>query len=232
MKENYSYIKKVTKPKGVNRFTDLTNLFHSLHMYCWSFFEYKVLEVLINNNCSDKLQERMSIYVSDIQTFKENTTISDFIKYAKQSPYGILVKKKCPAPPQTFKILLTKHNIDPDTYTLIELEAFRSETGYRVCLHRTLSECAFQLYTAKHGSIVIEWMFPEELADTLMSFIDSVDGQKLLREYFIEKVLIDGKTVPTVSIPKLYATTHSYLALTLFSRYFCLLPRKPKTGRE
>ena len=27
MKENYSYIKNVTKPKGVTRFTDLTNFF-------------------------------------------------------------------------------------------------------------------------------------------------------------------------------------------------------------
>lgn len=199
MTENYSYIKKVTKPNGVTKFTDLTNFFQHLHLYCWSFFEYKVLEVLINNNCSDKLKARMSSYVSDIQTFKEKTKISDFIRHAKCSSYGLLVKKK--PTPQTFKNLTTKHGINPDTHTLSELDAFRLETGNRVCLNRTLSECAFQLYTLKHGSIIVEWIFPEELADALMSFIESDDGKKLLQEYFIETVLIDEKSVPTVSTP-------------------------------
>jgi hypothetical protein len=198
MKENYSYIKKVTEPKGVTRFTDLTKLFRYLHLYGWSFFEYKVLEVLIDNNCSDKLRGRMSSYVSDIQTFKERTTISHFIKYARNTSYGLQMKKK--TTPVTFKNLTTKYGIDPDTHTLSELDAFRAKTGDRVCLNRSLSECAFQLYTLKYGSIIVEWIFPEDLADALMNFIESDEGRKLLREYFIEKVLIDGKTVPTVSI--------------------------------
>ena len=201
MTENFSYIKRVTKPNGVARFIDLTNFFQYLHLYCWTFFEYKVLEVLINNNCSDVLRARMSSYVSDIQTFKEKTKISDFIKHAKHSSHGLLSQVKKKTTPQTFKKLTTKHGIDPDTHTLSELDAFRLETGNRVCLNRTLSECAFQLYTLKHGSIIVEWLFPEELADALMSFVESDDGKKLLQEYFIETVLIDGKTVPTVSTP-------------------------------
>lgn len=199
MTENYSYIKKVTKPDGVSKFTDLRNLFQHLHLHCWSFFEYKVLEVLIDNNCSDELRGRMGSYVSDIQTFKERTVISEFIKHVRYSSYGLQMKKK--VTPQTFKNLTTKHNIDADTHTLAELDKFRLETGNRVCLSRTLSECAFQLYTLKYGSIIVEWIFPEDLADALMNFIESEDGRKLLKKYFIEKVLIDGKTVPTVSNP-------------------------------
>jgi hypothetical protein len=157
-----------------------------------------VLEVLIENNCSDELRGRMRSYVSDIQTFKERTTISPFIEHARHSSYGLQWRKK--TTPQTFKNLTTKHGIDPDTHTLSELDAFRSETGNRVCLSRTLSECAFQLYMLKHGSVIVEWIFPEDLADELMNFIESDDGRNLLHEYFIEKVLIDEKTVPTVSI--------------------------------
>ena len=205
MQENHRFIQTIVgNPKGISKYTNLTSLFQHIHLKCWNFFEYKVLEVLINNNCSEELKARMSDYVSDVRTFKEKTTIADFIKYAKRSPYG-LVKKKGP-PPQTFRVLLTKHNIDPDTYTLLELEEFRSETGKRVCLTRTLSECAFQMYTAKYGSIIVEWIFPEELADPLVSFMDSDDGRRMLHEFFIERVLIDKKTVPTVSRLRLLTT--------------------------
>ena len=159
-----------------------------------------MLEVLVHNNCSNEWNGRMSTYVDDIQTFKDRTTISDFIRHAKHGSYDLQMKKK--TTPQTFKKLTTKHGIDPDTHTLSELDKFHSETGNRVCLNRTLSECAFQLYTLKHGSIIVEWIFPEELADTLMNFIESDDGKDLLQKYFIEKLLIDGKTIPTVSTSK------------------------------
>ena len=114
MKENLRYITRVSN--RATRFTNLRKFFQHLHLYCWTFFEYKVLEVLINNNCSAELKGRMKSYVGDIQTFKDKTKISDFIKYALQSPHD-LVKKTDPEAPETFKKLRNYNSLVNITHT-------------------------------------------------------------------------------------------------------------------
>ena len=197
-KENYKYVKKVSKKTSTYRFLDIKTFFQYLRLHCWNFFEYKILEVVINNNCSEELQEKMKNYKRDLQALKDRTTITEFLNCDITCD---LVKKA--KVPETFKKLTTKHVINPDTHTLSELDKFRIKMvreGKSVFVHRSLLECAMQLYTIRYGSIVVEWIFPEELTGVVVDILSSDEGQEMLKSLFIEKTLIDGKTVHTVSV--------------------------------
>ena len=202
MKENCKYVRDVAKRK--KPFKNLKLFFQHLRLHCWNFFEYKVLEILINRNCSEDLKQRMRNYVESIKAFNERTTISDFIK----CPISHDLVKRAKVP-ETFKKLITIHgdHINPDTHTLSKLDKFRTETAKAICLSRTLSECAIYIYTIKHGSIVVKWIFPEEFTDDILELFYNEDGRELRRIHDVEKLLIDKKTVPTVSALMLL---HSY----------------------
>lgn len=129
------------------------DFFQHLRLYCWNFFEYKVLELLINNHCTKELKKTMRVYSADIQRFKEGTTITDFIR----SETGSCLVKTGTKVPETFKKLTTEYHIDPDTYSLSDLDAF----CLSFCLHRKLSDCAIQAYSIKYGSIIVKWIFPK-----------------------------------------------------------------------
>ena len=190
MLENRHYVTRVTKRP--DRFTNLRLFFEELYAECWNFFEYGVLEAVISN-CDEDLQERMRNYGRDLQSFKERTTITDFIKCKIARS---LVKNS--AVLATFRKLTTEHNINPDNYTLAELDYFRHETAKAVCLRRKLSECALQFYRVKYGSIIAKWLFPEELMDAFVELFSCKEGEEILAPFMIIRILIDGKTIPTV----------------------------------
>ena len=197
-KESYKHVKKVSMKTSKYKFTDLKTFFQYLRLHCWNFFEYKILEFVINKNCSEELQEKMKNYKRDLQALKDRTTISEFLNCDITCD---LVKKA--RVPETFKTLTTHHCINPDTHTLSDLDKFRIRMvrdRQRVFVHRSLLECAMQLYTIKYGSIVVEWIFPEELTGVVVDILSSDEGQEMLKSLFIEKTLIDGKTVHTVSV--------------------------------
>jgi hypothetical protein len=139
-KEHHKYVNSIIKRK--HPFTNLSLFFTHLNLYCWNFLEYHVLESLIESECSEELREKMSTYARDIEKFRQKTTVSDFIKYARY-----LVKKR--TIPLRLKKVTLEHAIDPDIYTLAELDAFRKDT--LESLHLKLSEYAFQVYRIKHG---------------------------------------------------------------------------------
>ena len=139
-REHHKYINSVIKRK--HPFTDLRIFFQHLNLYCWNFLDYHVLKSLIESKCSEDLREKMSKYTKYMETFRQKTTVSDFIKCARH-----LVKKKT-IPPR-FKKVTLEHAINPDTYTLAELDAFRKDT--LESLNLKLSECAFQVYRTKHA---------------------------------------------------------------------------------
>lgn len=192
LKENHKYVTMLasrTKP-----FTNLKVFFHHLRLHCWNFFEYKVLEVLIKNNCSEDLKERMRNYASDVQSFMSRTKVSEFIKCG----IAFRLVEKIPDVLETFKKLSYEHDIDPDTLTLSELDEFRTQTKSAVCKRYRLLECAIHVYRVKHKCIIVEWMVPEELINTLIDFYYDQDGRELQQIYRVQKLMIDGKSVPTV----------------------------------
>ena len=187
--EHHKYVSSIIKRK--HPFTNLRLFFEHLNLYCWNFLEYHVLESLIESKCSEELREKMSKYARDVEKFRRKTTISDFIKCARH-----LVKKRT-IPPR-FKKITMDHVINPDVYTLAELDAFRKDT--LESLHLKLSECAFQVYRIKYGSIIVKWMIPEDFAKYLSDFFVTEAGQKLLYKHKVEKFKIDNIEIPIQSV--------------------------------
>ena len=178
-----------TKP-----FANLKLLFQHLRLHCWNFFEYKVLEVLIKNNCSEDLKEKMRNYASDVRSFMSRTKVSEFIKCG----IAFRLVEKIPDVLETFRKLSYEHDIDPDTLTLSELDEFRLQTKSAVCKRYRLLECAIHVYRVKHKCIIVEWMVPEELINALTDFYYGQEGRELQQIYHVQKLMIDGKSVPTV----------------------------------
>ena len=187
-REHLTTFKAIARRK--RSFKNLTEFFTHLTYHCWSFIEYQPLEHLIENTCSEKLKERVKIYARDVQIFQENTTISEFLTYR-----GHLAKKR--RIPESFKKFKTEHNIDPGTYTLADLERLRKKT----CTHIKLSDFALQqILMITTNCIIVEWMIPEEIVEILSLFYSSEVGQDLLSNHQVESIVIDDKSLHSVSI--------------------------------
>ena len=187
-REHQKYVTKLnsrTRP-----FINLTQFFRHLNLYCWNFFEYSVLENVIDSNCSEELKERMSAYVRDIEHFRKSTTITEFIECKKLPMKGRRI-------PPRFERVTVEHAIDPDVYTLADLDHFRKDT-YK-SLHLKLSECAFQVYKIKHGCVIVKWMVPEDFVKPLNDLFDSETGQRLLLKHHVEKLYIAKRDIPIPS---------------------------------
>ena len=185
-KKDRTPIKAIARRK--RSFHNLTEFFLHLNNYCWNFLEYHALKQLIVHTCSVELNEKVKAYVRDIQTFQRNTTITAFLKYRRY-----LAKKKPVL--EKHKKLKMEHNIDPDLYTLAELEGLRMNT----CIHVKLSDFALQMYSVESKCIVVEWIVPEEIVEILSLFYVSEIGQKLLQTYQVESISLDDKTLYSVS---------------------------------
>lgn len=185
-REHLTTFKAIARRK--RPFKNLTEFFTHLNYHCWSFLEYQPLEHLIENTCSVKLKGRVKIYARDVQTFQENTTITEFLTHR-----GYLAKKR--RIPESFKKFKTEHNIDPDSYTLADLERLRKKT----CIHVKLSDFALQILTITTNCIIVEWIIPEEIVEIISLFYSSEVGQGLLREHQVESIAIDDKSLHSVS---------------------------------
>ena len=213
VKEHHKYVTQIIDQK--QPFTNLTHFFKHLNLYCWNFFEYKVLQSLIECNCSEELKERMSKYANDIEGFRQRTTITEFIKCGRH------LVKKTDIPPY-FKKITLECDIDPDLCTLAELDHFRIDTYEALDLK--LSECAFQVYRIKHGCVVVKWMVSEEFTKPLKDLFNSKTGQYLLQKHSVEKLLIDKTEIPIQSVC-IYLHAVLLIMLNYISSYCLLLLR-------
>ena len=105
-----------------------------------------------------------------------------------------MAKEKCI--PKSYKKLKMTHNINPDFYTLADLEKLRVKT----CEHVKLSDFALQIYSIEFHCIVVEWMISEGIVEILSLFYSSEVGQQLLRDHHVESIVIDGNSLCSVSM--------------------------------
>ena len=136
----------------------------------------------------------MKDYATDIQAFKDRTRVSEFINGAAE----LSLLEKATSVLKTFNKFTIEHDIDPNTHTLTELDAFRARSRHAVCKKYRLFECAIQVHGVRHKCIIIEWMVPEELTPSLRDYYYSQEGRELQLNHRVRMVLIDGKSVPTV----------------------------------
>ena len=189
VRQHYRHVMEISR--RVSPF-NLEELFTYLNMYCWNCFEYELLRFVIESNkCRKPLRNAMERYAGDIATFREQTTISEFIEHCTH----LLENGIGPEVPQ-FRTLDTKLDINPNECTLARLDHFRA----KICLHLKLSTFAFQVYHLRPGCVEIVWLVPMELSSSLIDFFCDEDGCELLQQYQVNKVLIDGIPMHSVGI--------------------------------
>ena len=188
--DHYSYIKS-----SIQRSKCILNLmvfFRHLNLYLWNFFEYELLALLIEKKCSLDLKSKMATYAGNVERFQQQVTVAEFINSANE-----LVTRT--SIPPGFKDIVTEHNIDPEDYTLSQIEGFRKDI-HRM-LNVELSECALQMYSIQHdhtaSRVVIKWIFPDELTGLLFN-AEYPEG--LMQFHHIEKLLVDGRSLDSVSL--------------------------------
>lgn len=189
IREHHEYMMSILKCD--RPFMNLNAFLKYLNLNCWNFFEYKLLKDVTEKFCSSDLKAEMVSYDHDMHLFQQQTTVFDFIKSSSNQT----ALKQRSIPPR-FRRLLLEHSTDPDSYKLGDLESFRTDT----CMHLKTSPWSLQLYFIKHDPIIIEWIIPEEITLQLSCFYHSESGQKLLQGHLVDKALIDGWPLSSVSI--------------------------------
>lgn len=189
MKQHYDYVKSITQ--GKIRFENVEDMILELGLYCWNFFEYRVLqEVAHGVGCSEELKTDINSYANDVDEFKQHTTFSDFIEYCAEDCDLLRLST---TPPQFVK-LTTKHKIRKKNCTLHILDIIRRKS----CPLLRLSEFALQIHRVKDGCIEVEWLVPEEAKYGLVTFINSVPGRELLAQFQVVRILIDDRLTYSV----------------------------------
>ena len=180
---NMEYIKKLSSEShNAEKPKSLKELFLQLNECCWNYFEYELLQFVIESNeCRMALVNRMDEYAEDMTRFKASTTIAKFAEHGRRF-YKV---KEIPA---HHKVVKTKQHIDPAETTLSYLDHIRED----VWSNMKLSECIrCQTWDVRTGCVEIEWIVPEEYDYDLISIFCAEAGKELMERHHIEKIYIN-----------------------------------------
>jgi hypothetical protein len=83
--------------------------------------------------------------------------------------------------------------IPPSSYKLASMDYFTEDVQNHP--NSKLSECTFHVCSIAHGSLQIEWAFPDEFSYTLVAFFCSKDGKDLLQEHQVDAIKIDDAAI-------------------------------------
>ena len=113
--------KKYILTKRGRKQTNVEELFDDLSDYCWSTFEYELLQfVIISNNCHPSLRNAMEQYANDVQHLKHSMTASRFMKLKHEFLMKISV-------PRGYRRLKVVHSTNPEEFTLADVDCFRDD---------------------------------------------------------------------------------------------------------
>ena len=156
----------------------------------WNFMNYTLLENLIRNIGDRSLKQNMKSYLSSLETFRRNTRLCDFAEH-------------CPAvesrPSEAdLKEFVLHLKLDWETCTLEQLEELKGH----IIRKFLLPSFALILKKVSHGSLIVTWLLPAQIASTLVQDLENTDNKGFFKEHKIECMTIDGEEYKYSSIPK------------------------------
>ncbi len=159
----------------------LNSLFTILNMEVWNILDYKLLEHFIKRCGNRKLKREMRSYVAELEKFKKQTLVVDFIEcwegHNREIPDYDEVKVK----------------FDKHCLTLANLDAFR-KTLTRKCIPSLLDYAGWIYYKHfKEGCFVVSWLFPSQLVVLLHHYIGCM--HVVLVKYRVVEVVLGGVSV-------------------------------------
>lgn len=151
---------------------------------CWNFIDCDLLKHIINKHGDDELKSKMENYLSELQDFRNSTTVYQLIKTWEPiyGPSSI---------PKGYKEFVMQLNQDPKECTIQELESLRKDTSRSIC-NAPLSIAAMILYEISGGSVTVVWIVAEKVIDMLSSSITQLIDFKLIKRYEIVCMALDG----------------------------------------
>ena len=156
----------------------------------WNFMNYTLLENLIRNIGDHSLKQNMKSYLSSLESFRRNTRLCDFAKHCpvvESRPSEVDLKE--------FVLHL---KLDWETCTLEQLEELKGH----IIRKFLLPSFALILKKVSHGSLIVTWLLPAQIASTLVQDLENTDNKGFFKEHKIECMTIDGKEYKYSSIPK------------------------------
>ena len=156
----------------------------------WNFMNYTLLENLIRNIGDRSLKQNMKSYLSSLESFRRNTRLCDFAEH-------------CPAvesrPSEVdLKEFVLHLKLDWETCTLEQLVELKGH----IIRKFLLPSFALILKKVSHGSLIVTWLLPAQIASTLVQDLENTDDKGFFKEHKIECMTIDGKEYKYSSIPK------------------------------
>ena len=155
------FLDKMAETQVLGNCSDIEQLFVCLNNY-WSFFDYSLIEPLIEEHGSKDLQQKMQEYVKDMTEFRQKTVVETFAQ--------VWIGDRDNLPKEKFTTLTANLKKDPAHCTLEELDRLRKE----FCAAYHLSESALMFNRCRRGSVIIEWLLPRQLMKELLSTIKRV----------------------------------------------------------
>ena len=182
-RSHYQYVRMILCCQD-KTFIDLDEFFLYLNMYSCNCFEYKLLQdVIESSNCSSALHNEMLRYADVVQQFQRQTKCSAFFGEQQEISTELI-------PPQ-FETIAITYKFDPDQFTVATLDTFRKQA----CSSMKISEYALMNISLRGSdvNVIVKWMFPLELRNTMIYFFCGKTGQGLLKMYQVETMVIMDK---------------------------------------
>ncbi len=159
----------------------LNSLFTILNKEVWNILDYKLLEYFIKRCGNRKLKREMQSYVAELEKFKKQTLVVDFIECWE----GLI--REIPDYDEV-KVKFDKHCL-----TLANLDAFR-KTLTRICFPSLLDYAGWIYYKRfEEGCFVVSWLFPSQLVVLLHHYIGCM--HVVLVKYRVVEVVLGGVSV-------------------------------------
>ena len=169
--------------KSIHSKCTLENLFAILNMKVWNILDFSLLAHFIKMCKSAELDERMKIYITNLEKFKEETLVRDFIEcwegHSRDFPEYAQLEAK----------------FEKENLTLADLDAFRKLLT-KECIPSMLNYSSWIYYKHfKPGCCKVTWMLPAQLAMLVKRNIPTMC--EILESFQVLQVVVAGTTVYT-----------------------------------
>ncbi len=169
--------------------SNLKDIFMHLNLY-WDYFNYTLLQVIIDAYGSDDLKQRMQSYATDIEQFWKETTVAEFIPHCN-------AKRNRNINSNEFTELrsVIKTNDKPTSeYTLFEVEELRHD----FCQEFNLPRFALIFSGLGEGSVVLSLLVSIELERRLCEEVRDNQLKDIKLRECVTSLSLGGKCVRAI----------------------------------
>ena len=154
------------------------------HNGMWDFLNFIVLEEVVGKFGDEKLKAEMEKYCDDIEAFRQNTKLTDFLRvWDSRTPDGFY--------PGCVPVV-AKFNLNWPECTLADV----AEKEALLASEFNVRKLVFRLSNAIPGSVCLMWLIPKPAIRLMKRAIE--EGKSNLWALDIQKIWIDGKLMYNV----------------------------------